>query len=591
MQTRNTIKQSFLLDINTLQNPDLLIQSLKLSFKAQKGFVKEINNTLNYYFENINEETIKNKNEVILVEQLITILPILITQLGIPFTYLLLNEDDIIDNCIELYFNSQKNGKISQIFKACLDIFSFSLYYDYINRLKHFFFENGIIENNEEHVNSSIDSEQYLFEIIIRFLNEWSELSSIGKDIENLNALVKEYNDILNEIKNLPKKMEVSQANIEFYKELIKTFEDYLEYLKIKDGKQNIFDIEENFGNDNDIFNEEEEENILNQQIEKILNTPLHNRTFFYQNEKIKEKPNQEIEFKNYSFPLNQENAEEIKKQFCSFLNTKGGRLYIGINEQNIVKGIILNYKKRDVLRNFLVNLTYDFYPKCRLDKILVYFIPIKDINTQNFIQKKYIIKIRIYPGDPEVLYSMSNKGYHSTVRYNGKCCQLNSTEINNEIIKRDESKYNNKNIINNKENEIKDPEPEVNPQDLENNEMEEDIYEYNNNKYINNGKKNMKVRRARPQRKNYGKPYKINKNFARQKTYSIKVTNIDENIQLNDVNRFFSGCKCCSQKFFPDGYGYLNFSKINDANNCLLKYDSAKLGNKKIKLYFMNND
>ena len=52
-------------------------------------------------------------------------------------------------------------------------------------------------------------------------------------------------------------------------------------------------------------------------------------------------------EFKNYYLPLNQQKGEELKRQFCAFLNNKGGRLYLGINEQKIVKGVILNYCKK----------------------------------------------------------------------------------------------------------------------------------------------------------------------------------------------------------------------------------------------------
>ena len=53
---------------------------------------------------------------------------------------------------------------------------------------------------------------------------------------------------------------------------------------------------------------------------------------------------------------------------------------------------------------------------------------------------------------------------------------ELNSTEIYNEIIERDELKNiqnNNNHVI--KENDIKDPEPEINQQDLEN---DDDDYE-----------------------------------------------------------------------------------------------------------------
>ena len=36
-------------------------------------------------------------------------------------------------------------------------------------------------------------------------------------------------------------------------------------------------------------------------------------------------------------------------------------------------------------------------------------------------------------------------------------------------------------------------------------------------------------------------------------------------------------------------GYGFLNFSNLSDANNCIALYNGAKLGNKKIKLTIVN--
>ena len=72
---------------------------------------------------------------------------------------------------------------------------------------------------------------------------------------------------------------------------------------------------------------------------------------------------------------------------------------------------------------------------------------------------------------------------------------------------------------------------------------------------------------------------------IIKEGTITIKVTNIDENLPLNEVNKAFNGCKCSSQKFFKTGYGYVNFSNLNDANNCLVNYEGKKLGNKKLKL------
>ena len=36
--------------------------------------------------------------------------------------------------------------------------------------------------------------------------------------------------------------------------------------------------------------------------------------------------------------------------------------------------------------------------------------------------------------------------------------------------------------------------------------------------------------------------------------------------------------------------YGYLNFSNLNDANNCIDRFNGIKLGNKNIKLSIVIN-
>jgi hypothetical protein len=105
-------------------------------------------------------------------------------------------------------------------------------------------------------------------------------------------------------------------------------------------------------------------------------------------------------------------------------------------------------------------------------------------------------------------------------------------------------------------------------------------MFEDNN---LNNNLRKIKHRSPRPKKK-------LIKNMVREGTIKVKVTNIDEMIPVNDVNRFFNGCRCASQRFFKEGYGYLNFSNIVDANNCVINYNGKKIGKKKIKLKIIND-
>ena len=572
-----------IITLEALKNFDVLIRKLKMSLNTQKQFLIELNNKLSSFLKNN-----KNNEESLLIEELITKLPEIISILGIPFAYHFLNQDNVLIKFLSLYYQ-QYEEKVSKIFKTCLNIFSFSLYYDYINSLKFELIEIGIIQKIEEYSNKNcnMNPEQVIFENISSMLNKLKQLKDIGIDKDNISKFENDYNDIIKDINNLHTKMKISLAQIEFYEELIKPFGDYLK--SMHKNKNNIKEEEKN--TELKLSTNDENKNIIKEK-DPILDIPLEKRTFFYKDEKIKESRNQMIEFKQFSFPLNQDNRDEIKRHLCSFLNAEGGRLYIGINEKNIVEGIVLDYKRRDIIRNKLINLTFDFYPKCRVDKIFVYFIPIKELKTKIFLPKKYIIKIRIYPGSPEVLYSMTNKGgYYSTIRRNGECIDLDSIEIYNEIIRRDEYR----NILNNndnsyilKENEIKDPEPEINLLDLENDEKNEtpkakpsSISSNNNN--LNNTKKIIIERSINAHKAIKGNAKK--NLIIKEGTITIKVTNIDENLPLNEVNKAFNGCKCSSQKFFKTGYGYVNFSNLNDANNCLVNYEGKKLGNKKLKL------
>ena len=203
-------------------------------------------------------------------------------------------------------------------------------------------------------------------------------------------------------------------------------------------------------------------------------------RTFFYDKEKLIYGEDNLIEYKNYSFPFTKELKEEIKRQICGFLNSQGGRIFIGINDDLIVNGILINYHQRDVISNEIVNLTYDFYPKCRTN-IDVNFIPIKNINDK-YIENLYIIKIIISKGEPKQLYSCTTKGFNSYLRLKGQCISLTAEEIKYELFKREK---NSDFPINPKE--FKDPIPE-NPELIKSNEiLNKQLYIENlNNSNIN---------------------------------------------------------------------------------------------------------
>ena len=562
---QNENKITFINSEDEIKNFPLLIPKLKSSFKLQKELITEIEQRLQVLAENPNK-VVHNPPS----DYYIKVIPNLIKELGISFAHSFILNPNIYFYLLGIYFDDIQKEEIVHIFKACMDIFSDISYNDELNQIREYLKETQIIEDANEIINIELNDNEKIYQNINIISKGLKDLIEIGQDKEKFEELNKKYLTLQKELKILNiKTPDQFKAEIEFLIELTKEIDE--KFKKINLSKQNE-SIEIN-------------EAIENKKEDETINIPLDQRTFFYFNEKIKESRNEVIEFKTFSFPLSKEDGEELKRQYCGFLNSQGGRLYIGINSQNIVKGVELNSKTRDNSRNNLVNLTFDFYPNIRLEKIKVYYIPVKDRKTKKFINRRYVVKIRIFPGDPEYLYSMTSKGYHSTIRRNNQYYELNSTEIYNQIIQRDEiKKIKNQDNVIIKESDIRDPDPEIN-YDEEDNEYDLQLLKLKKNNSLSDDlKKKIKEKYIPPKKINK------NKNMVREGTFAVKITNIDENVPINDINRLFNGHGQYSQKILT-GHGFVNFNNAKDANNFIEKFKGTKIGNKNIRLSLIKNE
>ena len=567
--------------ISFIQNEkaELLISSLKSTFYNQKIIIEIINKLINS----------SNKENINLLEKLNNILPEIIIQLGIPFCELLNNAPNIINYYFNLYLNSNPHHK--KILLNFIHIFNYESIE--INPA------DDIIEKLELK-----DSEIYKIiknqkrKILTEIENLYDEISSIISNIrfrinieDNFdNETLNNYRNFLDEkskkINEISAKNKYPKSTIEFFQDKLQNIISLFNQINKNKTKVNTFDkqnnkeflIEENqiknCSPNKDIkisiFNNlnisENNENEIMKNVRKI---PLKDRTSFYKDEKLVEGEDEFTEFKNYYLPLNENQGNELKRQFCAFLNNKGGRLYLGINDQKIVKGVILNYKKCDSLRNLLVNYTYDFYPKCRLDKIKVYFIPIKNMSDDKFINNLFIVKIIVLQGEPNVLYSMTNKGFNSAIRLQGQCANLTAEEITKEIIKRQELKK-----LDNWNNQFNDPEPEKNY------EFESDI---NGNDTIISDRNDTNIQNIIYYKK---KEIKINK----RDIIVVEVKNIDKNLDIKQIYDIFKDSDTIYQKFFSKdgksrGYGLLKFGNEKSAIETIKKFDKLQVGNNQISL------
>ena len=553
---------------------DLIITLLNSSFSNQKIFIDLIQ-------KSINESLNQNEIYISLLQKLNKIIPDIIQQLGIPFCELLNEQRTILNYYYDLYF--QSNSFHKNILLNFINIFNYesienNLAYDFIEKLQNKDPNVCTLLKNQKRKNKT-GIENFYDEIISLFSNLRIRINIEDNfDDEILKYFESAIKEKSENLKQFEKENKFPKATIEFFQEKIKNLEclfndinkdkDKLKEHNNKFNKQlikNSLPMNTEINLNNSEFNIEE---IL----KELRDIPLKNRTSFYKDEQLSEGEDEFTEFKNYYLPLTEEKGEELKRQFCAFLNNKGGRLYLGINDQKIVKGVILNYKKCDNLRNLLVNYTYDFYPKCRLDKIKVYFIPIKSMKNNKFINDLYVVKIIVLQGDPNVLYSMTTKGFISALRLQGQCANLTAEEITKEIIRRGKLSETKKSInLYYANNQFNDPEPEKNYE----NEHENTESIDSSGDIIINDKNQIN---------------KINK----KDIFVVEVKNIDQNLDINYVYDTFKDCGSFYQKFYSKdgksrGYGLLKFSDENIGLSAINKMYNLLIGEKRISLIVKN--
>ena len=104
---------------------------------------------------------------------------------------------------------------------------------------------------------------------------------------------------------------------------------------------------------------------------------------------------------------LRQHDIEEVERQICSMLNTKGGRIYFGINHRRVVVG---DQSPAPLIQKFVLKIALlvedGFYPKLQSSYIKVDRIPIQNSETHN------LLRIDVQKGEKFKLYCTSKGKY-----------------------------------------------------------------------------------------------------------------------------------------------------------------------------------
>ena len=571
--------------------PHLLLEILQNSLNNQKNFILYIKDTI------LGLQSAKSNK---IISQIFIILPQIIKLLDLPFASLILEENDLLQFLIEIYSSSDEKIKpISSIFEILYGLFDIIDEYLSVNPMdewRDLLIDFDIINENDEYTsNETLNNIQAMFINLSNLLENWMQYRIMGNNIEEEN--LQYFDECLNIYKDelilLQSDENISIAILEYFNEMV---------LKIKNFRNEKFNsgykyinkeilLEEqinnlNLDNDYEIPKINKNENrIKKPNIKEILaqlrKIPLSKRTYFYKNEKIVEDENLSIEFKDYQFPFGEKQIFEIKRQICGFINSNGGRLYIGITDDKIIKGIVLNNNNLNTFENLLISCIDKFCPKIPNGKIKMFFIPIKNAEKDSYIENLYIVKLIILPGDPTILYSLSSKTFYSSLRLQGQCANLTAEEIHKNILER--SKRNNT-INSYNEKDFEDPPPEfIDNKNYNSIEMDDEISQDNNYPkqmiYLVDKKKKKKKKKNKRKSKEGEGGGKI----------IIKVYNIDQSKYVKELKNLFKESGCYNLQLFQKngrsrGFGYLYFNDENKANNFIQIYQNAQFGNKPLK-------
>ena len=504
------------------------------------------------------------------LEELFSTFGELVKYFGITFCELIKRDEELLNLLFNLLLQENMANKVQEIFFNILQIYNYSSkrinFGDIIkDRLSQCYCNFPLQEKRPS---------QNVIEKLVDEINAFASLVNEPSIIQEKDSLKTSFEELEFDVNLLFDTDKYPRYISEFFSKEIKKIKDVLTLSKniiFSDNKheqeksqKEIINEQRNaiqnpINEKTDSINDANvQEIVLNaDSIEKELKEKLENRTFFFYGEILSQGEDQFTEFKDYP-EIDNRLRQNLIRQYLGFLNSKGGFIYLGITDLKEVKGMNLNYKECDNQRSNLFNLTNNFYPRSRLDKIEISFIPVLDQKTLKKIQDLYVVKIHISAGDPSSLYVAGNSKHemYSAIRRQTQVLNLTLEEMQTEIIKRSQ--------LNKLCFEIIDTSI---------------IYD---NPLINKFKRENKI--------------------VRKCGYKLKIANIDKTLKIKDIKRIFKAYGCKVRKFKEKngnniGEGYVTFDSEEKARKAMDSLEDSNLGgNGKLKMelekyYFYYND
>ena len=159
-------------------------------------------------------------------------------------------------------------------------------------------------------------------------------------------------------------------------------------------------------------------------------------RAFFIENEEISI-----ANKKNFQFIPNRDEIKKpkiITKTICAMLNTEGGWIFLGFDENGKVIGVSMKFEERDLFKQTLINSLQRFSPKPGNNDYSISFIELKSQNAwaNEILPDLYVIKIQIKKADPKNFFCNEKEEYYHRGE-DGKNERYSPKQVQEEIIRR----------------------------------------------------------------------------------------------------------------------------------------------------------
>ena len=153
-------------------------------------------------------------------------------------------------------------------------------------------------------------------------------------------------------------------------------------------------------------------EDELNSKKSFDLNIPIH----AFESSTLEYKWFREIgDFPKDQYSNSATNKRTLTRTICSFLNTYGGRIYLGISDQRKIIGI--DEARAAEMKVEILNCLSEVSPKVDDHIVQVEILDVED-------SRKKILKVKVQPGDLDKIYSLTTRQFGAYWR-NGPSCQL----------------------------------------------------------------------------------------------------------------------------------------------------------------------